>query len=172
MRWMEPDTYCSSSEDGIVWLHDPAAFPYVRVRAWWAPFRRRPPSKRTREAHGFVVGYSVLAPTATGDPDVFKRRIFHLYERDRGHPEWTREYYVTSHPYEAVDPLTLSPGHPGQTTERAWNGPALGPPVAKGLHPAHIDDWRKRPGVDLGDIAWFDEQVKTALARLDDEATQ
>lgn len=95
-------------EDGIVWLEDPAQFPFVRCRIVNSLSRYRKMSTRTA---GKVIGYSTVGqqPKATGQR--YQRRIFYLTPEDL---EPLCIYRQTSHlPLEGIRPLSIRAGYWG-----------------------------------------------------------
>lgn len=99
-------------EAQIVWRpdFDPHAHRYVREVIYQHADRRR---GRLRW-NGHEVGWSELRPDARRHGMFFVRRVFWLAAHD--------PYEGRGAPIEAVDPLTLTPGKPGELTERAWGG--------------------------------------------------
>lgn len=98
-----------SGEDSIVWLEDPAGFPYVRETYLGASFRSRKPKFGL---DGRMVGYATLRADVRGSvPGFFDRRVFWVKRYDRSEdPDGT---YAVGAPAEAVDPLTVAPGVAG-----------------------------------------------------------
>lgn len=102
----------------IEWERDPTDMAYVRVRSRPAGTRQRGVTHHVGER----VGYAVLrADAPSPEPGVFRRRVFYLKDHDR--PNDPDGGYSTGAPAEAVDPLTVEPGVPGELTERAWGAP-------------------------------------------------
>jgi hypothetical protein len=102
-----------------VWLEDIDKLDYVRQSLDGLLTRRGiPPYHR----EGRMVGYAILAPTATGSSasGTFHRRVFWLAPHDRD--QRTDGEYSTGAPLEAVDPRTLQPTIPGHKTERSEGG--------------------------------------------------
>jgi hypothetical protein len=102
----------------IIWLRNPQTMPYVREIIELFPFRARRPGKR-RWFGTEPVGYARLGPSAPSKGQgLFLRRQFWLEPHDRANDP--NGVYRVGVPYEAVDPLTVSPGVCGQVTGRAW----------------------------------------------------
>jgi hypothetical protein len=127
----EPHYVCSLSAEeledelAIVWLVDPSKFAYVRELHFDAFHSRAGnPSKLLKdclEHFAVLVGYSVLKPSARSDCGTWTRRFWWLKDYDRHFDPGGR--YADWFPTEAVDPLTIRAGHPGQLTERAIGRP-------------------------------------------------
>jgi len=99
------------NESGIVWLDDPAKYPYVRETTIYAPFRSRMPSRKRMQ--GRPVAIAGLNKEARAVyPGMFLRRYWYVAPHD--------PYY--GGPIEAVDPYTVCAG-------------------VKSIHPKDRDEW-------------------------------
>lgn len=104
-------------ESRIVWVRNPAAFPWVRVTTDLVPTRagwRRKPNQRGDQ----LIGYAEASSDVPSSNRRFKRRYFYL--RDTDYP--FGDHYLPKtpgRPSEAVDPLTLSANREGELTERS-----------------------------------------------------
>lgn len=104
-------------EERIVWLAPPETMPYVRESVAVRGRRRGPflmPGLR-------VVGYADLKRDARsmGNGTIrgtFERRFFFLKDESDPYPGGL------NCPSEAVDPLTVRPGVPGEVTDRCTPG--------------------------------------------------
>ena len=101
-------------ETGIVWIHDPKDFRFVRVAGFNSHFFTKPPKKLPPKE--ILVGYTTGGERECHEYPHKMRRLFYVMNSDFG-------VYVDGCPMEAVDPLTLALNKPGIVTERAWNGP-------------------------------------------------
>ena len=101
-----------SNETRILWLADPALWPYLREEEWTTYSRARAP--RRGESPRMLVGYSVLAP---GAPPARVKGRWREWER--------RIWWVDTHdpyaacgeagyPYQAVWTPSIAPGQPSQ----------------------------------------------------------
>ena len=116
---MDEQERALANEDRLVWLEDPARFPYVRQSFAMTPRRKGMPAKAYRRGDR-LVGYAELKPFARPEsPGGYYRRIFWLktHDRNSGHA-----CYRHSAPCEAVDPATVQAGLLGTMTDAAWLG--------------------------------------------------
>jgi hypothetical protein len=102
-----------AAEARVVWAtgFDPSSARYVREVVCEHEHRR---VGRVRW-NGREVGWTELRPEARRRGFFFVRRVFWLAAHD--------PYDGSGAPVEAVDPLTVAPGRPGELTERAWGRP-------------------------------------------------
>jgi hypothetical protein len=104
----------TKGETGIVWLHAPNDFRFVRVAGFNSHFFTKPPKKLPH--HEILVGYTTGGKRECDEYPHKMRRLFYVMKSDFS-------TYLDGCPMEAVDPFTLTPNEPGIVTERAWNGP-------------------------------------------------
>lgn len=99
-------------ENELIWLHDPALFPFVR-QGWLVMAGRNRAVSLSGDREKVLIGYMTLKPKAEGlGQGRFFRRFFYLSSWD--HQGNTVEYL----PCESVDPFTVSAKIEGQQTER------------------------------------------------------
>ena len=116
---MEHDYY--EQEDRIVWLANReslAKMGYVRERFQIASIRTGPVGPPRGEE---LIGYAVLKRTLAGEPGKgFRRRIFTLQLVDRYYDP--QGIFRDCAPPEAIDPLKVQAGKPGESlTKREPN---------------------------------------------------
>jgi hypothetical protein len=102
-------------ERQIVWLEDLSRFRFVRESLHKDMPPNKPPSQKafcSRQSR--IVGYAILDPDQRDSEK--SRRLFIVRNDDS-------RYRTPGCPWEGVDPLTVSPGVPGQQNERANGGP-------------------------------------------------
>jgi hypothetical protein len=96
-----------NEETKIVWLKDPAQYPYVREKFERMPFRSRFAMRAWRQCTWLkLLGYSEISLGAKQIHDGFYRRIWYL--RLPGDP------YAQFSPAEGVKPSSIKPRQPSE----------------------------------------------------------
>lgn len=98
-------------EAGIIWLHDPLKFRYLREAVYITTRRRqKPPERRGR----VIVGYAVHHKRGVGIV-AYRRRYWHLKDYDRDldpdGPYAVHNFRFGPSPHEAVIPSSVHVGH-------------------------------------------------------------